>query len=133
MAARAWSGARESGPSGPSGPSRYSIRKLLRLKALTSKSDLVENDHHQTVINIKVRLLHEASVFLDDGAPGIRAGVRAAGVPFGGAPCVQAGDEHDSFRDALDARDLDPAHEGGLRATWPWRGRCRRFLRLKTM
>ena len=46
----------------------------------------------------------------------MRAGVRAAGAPLGGAPCVRAGDEHDSFRDALDARDLDPAHEGVLRA-----------------
>ena len=49
-------------------------------------------------------------------APGVRAGVRAAGVPLGGAPCVWAGDEHESFRDALDARDLDPAHERGPRA-----------------
>ena len=40
------------------------------------------------------------------------------GLVFGlrARPSVGAGDEHDSFRDALDARDLDPAHEGELRA-----------------
>jgi hypothetical protein len=46
----------------------------------------------------------------------VRAGVRAVGAPLDGAPCARAGDEHDSFRDALDARDLDPAHKRGLRA-----------------
>ena len=61
----------------------------------------------ETVIrpsSTSVRLLREASVFLAGGAPGVRAGVRAVGVSLGGALCVRAGDEHDSIRDALDAR-----------------------------
>lgn len=42
--------------------------------------------------------------------------VRAAGVPPDGAPAMRAGDMHESFRQALDARDLNPANESGFRA-----------------
>ena len=46
----------------------------------------------------------------------VRAVARGAGAPSGDASVrgPRPGDEHESLRHALDARDLDPAHECGL-------------------
>ena len=55
------------------------------------------------------------SVFRRSGARAVARGARA---PFGGASArgSRPGDQHDPLRHALDARDLDPARECGLRA-----------------
>ena len=55
------------------------------------------------------------AVSLRSEAPGVRATVQAVGAPSGRASMHSPLDEHDSFRHALDARDLNPAHECGFR------------------